>query len=203
MNFNNWTFTIVGGKPGFLMNNPASMQEEGSRYGASGGGKPTRVNKDYGTPLEDAQRRLYVSEGKLYSPAIWARQAIIEAGKGFKMSKNAARVILAAGLGIDEDKLWVRRNGKILGAKDWVVDSRRAVLKNKGQEVGIIRNRPLIVAPWEVQGSIPFDPELLKKEILEHFMKLAGQIGGWGDFSARSGGWFGRFHLEKSEVKTG
>jgi hypothetical protein len=191
-------FRIEGCAPGMLFNNPLGSDHfrSESESGSTQGVAPTTPR----TGREEAAGMIYkMADGKLCVPAIWFRNAIMACSKGKKMviptnkgkKTVAANPVIKTSVMVPEnDKFLITRNGVALTEKDWIPHSMRAVINKK---FGILRTRPLIVPPFQIEGELDYFSDAVPISVLEDFLRYAGKFNGLGDFRPEKGGWFGRF----------
>lgn len=185
MQLEKFTFEVTGISP-ILMNNPAYMAQ-----------RPTgRTNvKTIPTPEEEAKRSLYRRDnGTLYGPALGFRSGILEAAKGRRIGKKAANTILAGAVFClyEEVSLYHPKTKKPITDKQYIIDSRRCVLKGKD---GIIRSRAKIME-WACEVEFEVDSELVDVRIIEEIFQLAGKIIGYLDYRPQKKGFFGRYEVQ-------
>lgn len=183
-----FTFEITGTSP-LLMNNPAGMKKPGE----DGGPKVKKLP----TPEEEARGLLYIdSDGKLFGPAMGFKSAIATAGKGRKIGKAFVPALVRGNvfcpIEVERVTLLNPKNKKPLSDKDYTVDSRRAVLKNGGKKVGVVRSRPRIES-WACEVLLEIDTDFITAEHVTELLQLAGRSVGYLDFRPENGGPFGRF----------
>jgi hypothetical protein len=190
--FKIYGFSIIGDSP-LLMHNPRSMVRNSAG---------TTKRKVIPSPEEEAEIGTYRDEdGFLVFPAIGFRGAFYKAMSGYKVGKKSLRSVLGHTRVKDEWVYLVDPESK-KRLKDYAIDTRRAVV----QRQGIMRSRPRI-EQWGTEleflmneeiATMPEDQLLLQATAI---LNEAGQTVGVGDFRLDRGGWFGMFHVEKSEIK--
>lgn len=190
--FKIYSFYVVGDSP-LLMHNPRSMIKN------SGG---TTKRKTIPSPEEEAELGTYRDEeGFLVFPTIGFRGAFYRAMSGYKVGRKSLRSLLGHTRVKDEwtHVLNPETRKKI---KDYEIDVRRAVV----QRNGIMRARPKI-EKWAAVVEFIMNPEIAtttEEQLLTQataILNEAGQTIGVGDFRLDRSGWFGMFHIEKSEIK--
>lgn len=182
-------FKITGTTP-ILMNSPLGMKKPGSETVA-------KVKKVL-APEEEAASLLYRNpDGTVYGPAGF-KSAIATAAKGMKFGKLGGPGIIKSSVfvPIDGDKipLFDPKTKKPLTDKDYVVDSRRAVIPSSG--AGIVKSRPRFER-WGCVVELDIETDFVDpvKTVLM-LLKKAGQTVGYMDFRPECGGSFGRFDAE-------
>lgn len=186
-------FTIVGTSP-FLMHGTGGMKPKGSG--------PVRTVVP--TPEVEAEQGVYRTEqGVLRWPTTAFRSALIDAGTGLKVGRQAAgKVFQGAVFALDE---WSEFYDPESGA--WLTtyerDMRRAVV----QKQGILRTRARLPR-WACPARLEVDEEVVPIEVVVEFLNKAGRYVGVGDFRPKGPGWsggkggpFGRFQVVKWEVQ--
>ena len=134
--------------------------------------------------------RMNGTKSNIGIPSIMFRQAIINASKGIKLGKTAAKPIVAGGIQI--------LPGKIdLGLKrPSGIDSRSIVNFQKGR---VMKHRAYVF-PWKAKFEI-HTLETVPEDLLKVLIELAGQKCGIGSYAPRCSGNFGMFELVKFEKK--
>lgn len=184
-----FTFEVTGESP-ILMNNPAGMKKPGE----DGAAKVKKLP----TPEEEAKGLLYIdSKGQLFGPAMGFKSAIARAATGRKFGKVAAPGVVRGNVfcPIDVERVILLnpKTKKPLTDKDYTVDSRRAVLKNGGKKVGVVRSRPRIES-WMCEVVLEIETDVVDAETqILPLLQLAGRSVGFLDFRPENGGPFGRF----------
>jgi hypothetical protein len=180
-----WGARIAGDTP-LLMRSPTGLR----------GGTKTSRTKEIPTPEEEAERCLYRDEatGVLVVPADNVRQAMLECG--LKQGRTLLRYALAAGLQITIPSFPLTRNGEALTTYDRI-DIRRVVV----QKNAVLRARPVIEVPWELEVRYLFDRAILSPDAIASALQVAGQAVGILDYRPKHGGPYGRFHVVEAWVE--
>jgi len=189
--FKEYCFSIVGDSP-LLMHNPRSMALKSAK----------EKRKIIPTPEEEAELGTYRDEaGLLVFPASGFRNAFLWAMSGYKVGKKSLRSFLGH---VRTKGEWVHlidpETKKFL--KTYEIDIRRVVI----QKNGIMRARSKF-EKWAVEVIFLMNGEIAamrEEDLLEKstaILNEAGQTIGVGDFRLAKGGWFGMFHVEKSEIR--
>jgi hypothetical protein len=182
------TFRGVGYTP-LLMHSSAAMQ--------TGGAKVKRIP----SPEEEAKAGLYLKDGKLYVPFVAIRNCTVKGARNLKIGKQSAGTFLAGTiLNVDLDAPCFLQNpktGKALTEKDYVIDTRRAVVQGQG----VLRSRAKIME-WAFMVSFSLDTSAVSKpeeldDLLLTCLNRGGQFVGICDYRPEKGGPFGRFRAEK------
>lgn len=184
------TWKIVGVSP-LLQNNPAGTMK-GSEDGGMSAGK-----KSYNDDDEAAVRVYRNAEGQPIHPTAAFRSGMLEAAKGRKIGKTAARTVIAGAVfPAETEAQLVDVKGKPL-AKYTVHKCRVVVGKS-----GILRCRPQW-SPWNVMLALEIDTDFIKDlKLVTDILNIAGRIMGIGDnrpdtSKGKSGvGTFGRYKAE-------
>lgn len=173
------SITVVGKSP-LLTHNPASTGAPKKE------GKGSRIP----TPEDEAEAGCYrLEDGTLAIPGIGPRNAIIAAAGDYKKArgKGSMRGVLSHIVVLEELIPLKRLDGSPI--KDYVIDSRRAVV----QRQGIIRSRPRF-NEWSATFTVEYDEALISDpQIIVEIANDAGQRIGIGDYRPAKTGWFGRF----------
>lgn len=174
----------VTGTTDMLMHNPAVM---------TSGAEPELAGKKIPTPEEEAKAGRYIDEdGNFYVPAAAIRKSIVEGGKGRRVGRVSAKMILSAGLFAAEERcpLLDAKTGKPMKGTAYKIDTRRVVIPKVG---GIMRSRPRI-SNWMFRVPLEVDALIPDKLILDAGA-IAGRIVGVLDFRPARSGPFGRYKI--------
>jgi len=155
---------------------------------ATNGSRSSAVG-DKGTPLEQAEKKLYLgNDGKPMIPQPNLFRCIIDAGKFFKAGKSKVTTIksslIPACLSIDEVAI------PILHKEPWRVDTRP--VRNPSTGGRILCHRPMF-DDWRLEFTMTLDPTILSVKLLREIVDAAGKRIGLGDFRPDCKGPFGRF----------
>lgn len=185
----------IEGLTPILMHRPSAMaaaSDELKRSGAS----------EIPTPTEEAEAGVYRDDDGLYLPAVAVREAMVGAGTQFKnpaYKKGTLATPLAAALiPPEEEGFTLMRDGEPI--TDYEVDIRRAVLKNGGRAVAVMRARPRVATPWRTTVVMGFDSGVVAPENLVQVLAHAGSKVGVLDYRPAKRGPFGRFEVKRFEV---
>jgi hypothetical protein len=184
------SFVAVSRSP-LLTHNPAIMKR-----GVTKSGKPS-AKSSIPSAEEEALNGLYIDNNGLYClPGISFRNAFIKAAGawrgGWQKKRETLRGLVAHCVAEPEFAPILDAKGK--PAKDYAIDTRRAVV----QRQGILRSRPRF-EEWQVKFDIVYDADFLteNEEVLrELFINVFNDAGnrlGVGDYRPERSGWFGRF----------
>lgn len=151
------------------------------------------------TPEVEAKAGLYLTDdGKfLRFPAQAFKSSLTTGAGGRKLGKLSATTVMKRGVFPAEEwvNLYNPETGKQLTLDDYVIDTRRAVIKSGMKSSGVQRSRPKILkwgcrVPFEVDDTIP------NVGVLEEIGNIAGRTVGLGDFRPEKGGPFGRYKVK-------
>jgi hypothetical protein len=173
------------------MNNPASMVIE-SKVGKVKGPE-SRLPPD-----EQAKIRTYENkDGSLYVPSEWLALSMQYAGKGRKIGKVSAAVIVPTAVftrvpsfNLIDSKGNPIKTYELFTKSVWVGNGR------------IMRGRPML-RDWRCVVEFDYDPVSINEDIIDTLLTRAGEICGWGDYSPRTGkhkptaGPYGTFMMEQ------
>lgn len=174
--------TIKGNKP-LLMNRFGSGDDQVATV--------TRGKKDYGTPLEQAQKAAYQRDGKLYIPWTWISGSIRHVASGFRSSLNkkikSLKGIVGGAVLVKTPEIFFNEG---IGINDIEVNSMGAVV----QRARILRHRPQI-NEWTATFFILVDDSLITTDETRAMLEDAGQRAGIGDYRISKGGPYGTFDV--------
>lgn len=149
-----------------------------------------------GTPREQAEKKLYLSEatGSPIIPSPNLFRCIIDAGKYFKAGKSKVTTLksslIPACLSIEEFEL------PIESPNAWEVDTRAVRIPSTGGR--ILANRPCF-HEWKLQFTVVLDTEVMDAKLLREIIDAAGKRIGLGDFRPDCKGPFGKFVVDQWE----
>ena len=187
------TITVkLAGLTPLLMNNPQSMRsasEENKKVGP----------KVIPTPEVEAAAKVYLMPGsdQLCFPSSGVRKAILQATRGQRVLKRAARPFFAGAL-LLLDEWFPLMDGEGTPITTYQIDVRRAVI----QKAAVMRARPLIPMPWFLEGTFRFNP-LINADQLRSVLTDAGLTVGLGDYRIEKDGSFGSFEVQEITVTQG
>jgi hypothetical protein len=183
------SFKVVGKTP-LVMNNPES-------YGRDTG---DAKKKTIPTPEDEASSKAYkMPDGSLYAKGDWFIGSLRKAAGGLKINKVSAKIVLAAGFDIPEERMPLvhPKTGKPI--KEYEIYVCRAVV----QRQGILRARPRI-AEWSCIVNATFDDEILSPKTILQIFERAGLMIGVGDQrpgAPSTPGRFGKYGVELVDGK--
>jgi len=140
-------------------------------------------------PRVVAAARLYTDDdGQPVIPAANLFSCLIGAAQFVEVDRRTAITALV----IDAHRV------NIVSPDPWQVDARS--VRNRGSRDRSICYRPRFDT-WRLTFRLQVDDELLDLQSVRKLLDLAGRRIGLGDFRAERGGPFGRFRLERWEVR--
>lgn len=151
-----------------------------------------------GTPREQAEKKLYLSEqtGDPIVPSPNLFRCLIDAGKYFKAGKSKVTTIksslIPACLSIDELEIPIETPNQ------WEVDTRAVRIPSTGGR--ILAHRPCF-HDWSLQFTLELDEEVMDCKLLREIVDTAGKRIGLGDFRPDCKGPFGKFVVDTWDVK--
>ena len=136
---------------------------------------------------EEAEKALY-KDDKIgcYAPSVWIEASLREAGKEFKSAKGRGtqKATILSSVFIDPEKIPL--NKKTYDE----LDVRPVVI----QRNRVVKGRPKFNS-WELEFTINFNEDRIKKDTLKQILEEAGVSKGIGDYRPK----FGRFEVVKFE----
>jgi len=148
--------------------------------------KVKRRDEQY-DPKTDAEKALYREEGiGCYAPSTWLEASLRETGKEFKASRGRGtlKATVLASVFIDPEKIPLNKQ-----TYD-EVDMRPVVI----QRNRVVKGRPRFNS-WELEFTINFNEDRIKKDTLRQLLEEAGATKGIGDYRPK----FGRFKVVSFE----
>ncbi len=144
---------------------------------------------DRGTPLEQAEKKLYIgSDGKPMIPQPNLFRCIIDAGTYFKAGKSKVTTqkssLIPACLEVYGTEL------PIVHKEPWQVDTRPVRIPSTGGR--ILAHRPMF-NDWQLTFIMNYEPDMIGAKLLREIMDAAGRRIGLGDFRPACKGPFGKF----------
>jgi len=177
------TFKMTGISE-ILMNNPASMNEQGS----------TSVRTKKVLPKEDAEKRLYLTEdGNFYIPSIAFLRGLWQGAAYQKIGKDSARSLIQASVFLTEEQTVLLNKDTEKPISEYEIDSRTVVIKSTGGR--IMRHRPK-VKNWMCLLSLEIDSDFIPADMLITLFNRAGRMIGVMDYRPEKRGSFGRYTVE-------
>lgn len=179
-------FEVIGTSP-LLMNCPFGMK--------AGGAVPKA--KKIPSAEEEAYSLLYRNpDGTVYGPPGF-KSAIKTASKGMKAGKVGMPSVVNGSVFVPVDceriALFHPKTRKPLTDKDYIVDSRRAVIPSS--KAGIVKSRPRF-EKWGCIVELDIDTDFIAVDAVLMLLKKAGLTVGYCDFRPEKSGSFGRFEAE-------
>lgn len=166
------------------MNSPQAMIEENT-------GKDLKQKTKAQNFKEEADKLAYKdNKGELFVPSTAIKGALIGASAYKKIGKYTAKPIIAGGVFIPEEKLY-------LGTKKYDLDIRTVVI----QRSRIVKARPRI-EDWKLSFELQYNENLIgNSDIIYGLLVEAGQRIGLLDFRPQRMGSFGMFEVTKWQEK--
>lgn len=161
---------------------------DAAQMAATNGNRMATIG-DKGTPMEQAQAKLYVGhDSKPMIPQPNLFRCIIDAGKYFKNGKSKVTTqkssLIPACVEIVGVELPIRHK------EPWTVDTRAVRIPSTGGR--ILCHRPCF-HDWRISFSMNCDTELMSVKLLREIVDAAGKRIGLGDFRPDCKGPYGRF----------
>lgn len=148
---------------------------------------------DKGTPMEQAQGKLYIGANKkpmIPQPNVF--RSIIDAGKFFKHGKSKVTTqkssLIPACMAVDGIEL------AIIHKEPWTVDTRAVRIPATGGR--ILCHRPCF-HDWALEFSIILEEQEMAPKFVREIVDKAGRAIGLGDFRPDCKGPFGKFVVTK------
>jgi hypothetical protein len=134
------------------------------------------------SPESDAENALYKDEKVgIYAPSTWLEACLRETAKEFKgKGKSSMKATILSSVFVDPDKIPLNKQ-----TYD-EIDLRPVVI----QRNRVVKGRPRFNS-WELEFTIKYDANRVKKDILGQILEESGAIKGIGDYRPK----FGRFKV--------
>lgn len=165
---------------------------------AATSGARSAVNGDRGTPREQAEQCLYISEddGAIVIPQPNLLRAIIDAGKFHKAGKSKVTTqkssLIPACVDLDEIEYPLEHE------EPWDVDTRPVRIPATGGR--ILRHRARF-NQWKLRFVVMLDDKIIGLNVFRAIMDDAGSKIGLGDFRPDCKGPFGKFWITSWEPR--
>ncbi len=170
----------IKGVTPLLMNNPETMIEE-AQVNKKVTDKTAKRNKE-----EEAEKLTYKDKGKLYVPAEAIKGSLLNASSFKKIGKYAAKSIVAGGVFIKPEKVFLNKN-------TYEIDLRTVVIQGNR----VVKARPK-VPEWKLSFDLMYNENLIANgEDIKQILTEAGQRIGILDFRPQKKGSFGMFEITK------
>jgi hypothetical protein len=182
---------LVGVSP-LLMHNPRFLMPKEEK----GASRKEIVNAKDEADLGVYRLDDYDPTSPLAIPADNVRQAMLTGSKGLRYHRKAVRPILTGALTILVPRFVLTRNGEPILQYD-AVDARRVVVKGNG----IMRGRPLVDRPWELEIRFQLDVATAQPGIVMQALVEAGSRIGLLEYRPERGGTFGRFEVVEGWIE--
>lgn len=169
------------------------LQHNPEKTMGAGGPAVGLSKKKIPTPAEEAEAGTYrLPSGQLYIGALAFRSALLNAAKGKRVGKVAAKGIIAGAVMPEGEVCPLEHPETGAEVKDFEIFTCRAVVMQKG----IMRSRPRINA-WACELGLMVDVEAVDAQVVADLLTEAGTRVGVGDFRPERGGIYGRFTVER------
>ena len=142
------------------------------------------------THKADPADKLYIVDGKIYTPATHIYGSIVNAGKNFKIQgkqRSTYSKLLGSSIEVNPEAI-------VHKFQDWEVFECSAVNPNtKGR---VISRRPMM-RKWALDFTISYNADDIPKEVLKGILDYAGRYVGIGDWRPDKKGKYGKFIVNK------
>lgn len=158
---------------------------------ATNGSRGSSAASDRGTPLEQAEKKLYVGlNGKPMIPQPNLLRCLVDGGRFHKVGKSqlttAKSSMLFSCVDIEGAEIEIKHK------EPWRVDTRAVRIPSTGGR--ILAHRPMF-DDWTMSFIIDLDISILSPKLLRQVIDDAGARIGLGDFRPATKGPFGRFKV--------
>ena len=156
---------------------------------ATKGSRSSAAGQDRGTPMEQAEPRLYHGlRGNLIIPQPNLFRCLIEGGRFHKIGKSqvttAKQSLLFSCMDIEAAEIPIEHQ------EPWRVDTRAVRIPSTGGR--ILCHRPMF-DDWKLSFVINLDEDIVNRRLLREIVDDAGRRIGLGDFRPSSKGPYGKF----------
>lgn len=156
---------------------------------SSTSGTRASVVGEKGTPLEQAEKKLYTdTDGRLVIPQPNILRSIIDAGTFFKAGKSKVTTQKTSLIPACVDIAGVAI--PLIHSEPWQVDTRPVRIPSTGGR--ILCHRPCF-NDWRLDFEIEVDTDIITVKLLREIVDAAGKRIGLGDFRPACKGPFGKF----------
>lgn len=165
---------------------------------ASSGTRNASAGQDRGTPLEQAEKKLYISSqtGLPMIPQPNLLRSIIDGGQFHKVGKaqvtTQKKSMLFSCLDIAAAEI------KLLHKQPWKVDTRAIVIPTTGGR--ILTHRPMF-DDWALEFQMTLDETILSAKLLRQIVDDAGRRIGLGDFRPAKKGPYGKYSVTRWDIE--
>jgi len=172
---------------------------------ANEGSSGSSAAKDFGTPLQQAQGKLYIGmDGdSLVIPQPNIFSCIVEGGKFFKNGKSKVTTLktslIPSCVFFPDVEYLLEYNGTVgtwtaatMDPGCWSVDSRP--IRNPSTGGRILRHRP-IIHDWRFSFAVDLDTDEMSARLFRQIVDAAGSKIGLGDFRPACKGSYGRWKV--------
>lgn len=169
------TWKIEGLRP-LLQHNPVNSLERATSSATATAAKSAKIL----SAADEAARGLYVTGGHFWHPSEAVMAGLVAAASKRKVGKMSAVSFVTGCISIPEREMWLLnpKTMKPLTDKEWIVDERRVVIKNRG---AILRARPMW-KNWACLVTLEVDMEWVSDlKVITDLLNVTGQFIGLGD----------------------
>ncbi|MBA7697276.1 hypothetical protein ES703_105939 [subsurface metagenome] len=177
----------LNGLSPMLMHNPAgSMPTDAA--------KQKLGRKRIPAPEDEAKAGRYLlPDGNFYVPAIAVRNCLLTATRGQLINRRSALPFISGGVLMLDEFFPLYRDGEPIQGDDYTIDIRRAVVQGQG----IMRPRPRIELPWQLEAIFEYDKDVVDLSVIRAVAERGGRTVGLLDYRVEKKGWFGRFEVKE------
>ncbi|GAH26832.1 unnamed protein product, partial [marine sediment metagenome] len=145
-------------------------------------------------PEDEAKAGRYLlPDGNFYVPAIAVRNSLLTGTRGQLINRRSALPYISGGVLMLDEAFPLYRDGERIQGDDYTIDTRRAVV----QRQGIMRSRPRIELPWQLEAIFDYDKDIVDLNVIRAVAERAGRTVGLLDYRVERKGWFGRFEVKE------
>ena len=162
---------------------------------SSGGSTSSSAAAERGTPLDIAQSKLYLVNGKPTIPQPNLLRCLVDGGQFHKNGKKQITTkkesMLYACVDIEGVSI------EIIHKQPWKVDTRPVVIPSTGGR--ILCHRPMF-DDWRLEFTVQLDTSIVSQSLFRLIVDDAGNRVGLGDYRPSKKGPYGRFHVVHWQV---
>jgi hypothetical protein len=136
---------------------------------------------------------LYIKDGIPVIPGMLLKASLAGRGGAARSEKSGKQ----AGVGIFCETAYpLEFDGPKNPIKMWEDERFRFRIGVRVGQSTVMRTRPIIPVPWSLEGSLQYNPEFVDEDKVIHWLEVAGNSVGLGDWRPAKGGPYGRFTVE-------
>ena len=136
---------------------------------------------------------LYIHDGVPVIPGQLLKAALAGKGGAGRMEKEGR----AAGVGIFCDTSYpLQYDGPKEPKEMWKDERFRFRVGVRVGQATVMRTRPIFPEGWSIEGTLQYNTEFVNRDHVIHWLELAGNAVGLGDWRPAKGGPYGRFEVE-------